>query len=120
MTRGTGRVGYVVRRLLQAIPVILAILVLNFLLLHLAPGDAATVLAGEAGSATPEYMAQLRARFGLDQPLALQLCAYARNILTPNLGHPFRHDPPVFTLTVARLWATLLLLMTTLAPPVPV
>ena len=56
MSGGTGRFGYVVRRLLQAVPVILAILALNFLLLHLAPGDAAQVLAGEAGSASPEYI----------------------------------------------------------------
>src|SRR6266851_3248253 len=114
MREGTGRVGYVLRRLLQAVPVVLAILVLNFLLLHLAPGDPAQVLAGEAGSATPEYMAELRARFGLDRPLAFQLWAYARNILTLNLGHSFRHDQPVFTLIVARLWPTLLLMMTTL------
>ena len=45
MSFNTGRFGYVVRRLLQAVPVILAILALNFLLLHLAPGDAAQVLA---------------------------------------------------------------------------
>src|SRR5207245_88953 len=111
---------FIARRLVQAVPVVLAIVVLNFFLLHLAPGDAATVLAGEAGSATPEYMAQLRARFGLDQPLALQLWAYARNILTLNLGHSFRHDQPVFTLIVARLWPTLLLMMTTLVLSVTV
>jgi len=114
------RLRFIARRLLQAVPVVLAIVVLNFFLLHLAPGDAATVLAGEAGSATPEYMAQLRARFGLDQPLALQLWAYARNILTLNLGHSFRHDQPVFTLIVARLWPTLLLMITTLVLSVTV
>ncbi len=108
------RIRYVGRRLLLAVPIVLAIVVLNFFLLHLAPGDAATVLAGEAGSATPEYMAQLRARFGLDQPLALQLWAYARNVLTLNLGHSFRHDQPVFTLIIGRLWPTLLLMTTTL------
>ena len=61
MPPSTGRTStssYALRRLLQAVPVVFAILVLNFLLLHLAPGDAAQVLAGEAGSATPEYMAQ--------------------------------------------------------------
>ena len=78
MRTGTGRFGYFVRRLLQAVPVILAILALNFLLLHLAPGDAAQVLAGEAGSASPEYMAQLRERFGLDQPLWARLLQIGR------------------------------------------
>ena len=55
---------YVSRRLLQGIPIILAIVVLNFFLLNMADGDAVDVLAGEAGSATPEYMAELRANFG--------------------------------------------------------
>jgi peptide/nickel transport system permease protein len=110
----TPRVRYVLRRLLQALPIILAIVVLNFLLLHLAPGDAATVLAGEAGSATPEYMAQLRAKFGLDQPLWMQLVAYFRRTLALDLGYSFRHDQPVFTLILTRLGPTLLLMTTTL------
>jgi peptide/nickel transport system permease protein len=105
--RARGR--YVLRRLLLAVPVILAIAVLNFLLVHLAPGDAATVLAGEAGSATPEYMAQLRAKFGLDRPLPVQLLAYVRAVLTLDLGHSFRHDRPVAELIGARIGATLLL-----------
>ena len=61
------------KRLLQAVPTVLVIVCLNFALLQLAPGDAADVLAGEAGSATPEYMAQLRQKFGLDQPVYVQL-----------------------------------------------
>jgi peptide/nickel transport system permease protein len=114
------RVRYVGRRLLQAVPIVLAIVVLNFFLLHLAPGDAATVLAGEAGSATPEYMAQLRARFGLDQPLGLQLLAYARNVFTLNLGYSFRHDQPVLDLILGRLGPTLLLMTATLVVSVGV
>lgn len=102
------------RRLLLAVPVVVAILILNFLLLHLAPGDAAQVLAGEAGSASPEYMAQLRQRFGLDRPLAIQLLFYAKNILTLDLGFSFRHNLPVLDLIAGRLWPTLLLMLTTL------
>src|SRR5437762_3153710 len=82
MSGSMGRPAYVIRRLLQAVPVVFAILILNFLLLHLAPGDAAQVLAGEAGSATPEYMAQLRQRFGLDRSLAVQLVLYVKRVLT--------------------------------------
>lgn len=108
-----GRSAYAIRRLLQAVPVVLAILVLNFLLLHLAPGDAAQVLAGEAGAATPEYMAQLRARFGLDQPLAVQLLLYVKQMLVLDLGFSFRHGMPVLELILARLGPTLLLMLTT-------
>jgi peptide/nickel transport system permease protein len=114
------RLRFVGRRLLQAVPIVLGIVVLNFCLLHLAPGDAATVLAGEAGSATPEYMAQLRARFGLDQPLGLQLLAYVRNIIALDLGHSFRHDRPVAALIFGRLGPTLLLMTTTLVVSVGV
>src|SRR5688572_7422937 len=114
MRAGAGRARYVLRRLLQAVPVVFAIIVLNFLLLHLAPGDAAQVLAGEAGSASPEYMAELRQRFGLDRPLLLQLVLYVKNVLTIDLGFSFRHNMPVLELIVARLWPTLLLMLTTL------
>ena len=114
MRAGAGRASYVLRRLLQAVPVIVAIIVLNFLLLHLAPGDAAQVLAGEAGSASPEYMAQLRHRFGLDRPVAVQLLLYVKNMLTLDLGFSFRHNMPVIELIAGRLGPTLLLMLTTL------
>jgi len=120
MSGATGRAAYVVRRLLQAVPVVLAILVLNFLLLHLAPGDAAQVLAGEAGSATPEYMAQLRQRFGLDRPLIVQLAFYLKQMLVLDLGFSFRHSMPVLDLILARLGPTLLLMVTTFTVAVSV
>ena len=104
---------YVVRRLMQAVPVVLAVAVLNFLLLQLAPGDAATVLAGEAGGAPLEYIQQLRVRFGLDQPVFVQLALYVKNILVLDLGYSFRNQSPVLPLILARLWPTLLLMGTT-------
>ncbi len=105
---------YVMRRLLQAVPVVLGVVVLNFLLLQLAPGDAATVLAGEAGGAPLEYIQQLRQRFGLDQPVLVQLALYVKNILALDLGYSFRNQSPVLPLILARLWPTLLLMGTTL------
>ncbi len=114
------RLQHVLRRLLQAVPVILAIVVCNFLLVHLAPGDAALVLAGEAGSATPEYMAQLRAKFQLDRPLAVQLLAYVKSVLMLDLGYSFRHDRPVIELILSRLGPTLLLMTTSLVVSVGV
>jgi len=105
---------YVVRRLAQAIPVILGVVVLNFLLLQLAPGDAATVLAGEAGGAPAEYVDALRQRFGLDKPVPVQLALYVKNILALDLGYSFRNQSPVLPLILARLSATLLLMGTTL------
>jgi peptide/nickel transport system permease protein len=112
--RGTRLVRFIVTRLLQAIPVVLGVVVLNFLLLQLAPGDAATVLAGEAGGAPPEYIEQLRARFGLDKPVIVQLGLYLKNILLLDLGFSFRNNSPVLGLILDRLWPTLLLMGATL------
>ena len=80
----------------------------------MAEGDAVDVLAGEAGSATPEYMAQLRAKFGLDQPLPIQLLVYLKNVITLDLGYSFRHDMPVSKLIIDRFWPTLLLMVSTI------
>ncbi|MCJ2091990.1 ABC transporter permease [Methylobacterium sp. J-072] len=99
-------------RLLLAIPVVLGIVVLNFFLIHLAPGDAASVLAGESGAASPEYMEQLRHKFGLDQPMATQFGVYLLNMLHLDLGYSFRNDSPVASLILDRLWPTSLLMLT--------
>lgn len=112
LTRG---LRYVARRLALAIPTILTIVVLNFALLHLAPGDAADVLAGEAGAATPEYMAQIRHTFGLDQPLYVQLVVYLKHVATLDLGYSFRHGMSVTQLILSRLGPTLLLMVTVFA-----
>ena len=114
MNRSSKISRYVGKRLLQGIPIILAIIVINFFLLNLAEGDAVDVLAGEAGSATPEYMAQLRQKFGLDQPLPVQLMVYLKNVLTLDLGYSFRHDLPVDQLIFDRFAATALLMTSTI------
>lgn len=101
---------YALRRLAQAVPLVLIIATVNFLLLQLAPGNAADVLAGEAGAATPEYMAQLRKTFGLDQPLGVQLLIYIKQIVSLDLGFSFRHNMPVIDLIGSRLGPTLLLM----------
>ncbi|HEX3575000.1 MAG TPA: ABC transporter permease [Rhodopila sp.] len=106
---------YVGYRLLLAVPVILGIVVLNFFLIHLAPGDAASVLAGESGAATPEYMALLRHKFGLDQPMSTQFFVYLLNMAHLDLGYSFRNDSPVAALILDRLWPTALLMLTAFA-----
>ena len=106
--------GYVVRRLIQTVPVVFGVVIVNFLLLQLAPGDLATVLAGEAGGAPKEYIDQLRARFGHDQPVYVQLFNYLRNLVVLDLGYSFRQSAPVLDLLLQRLGPTLLLMVCTL------
>ncbi len=102
------------RRALQLVIVVLGITITNFFLLRLAPGDAAQVLAGEAGSATPEISGRAREQFGLDQPLPVQFALYLRNLLSLNLGFSFRQGLPVLELITQRLPATLLLMGTSI------
>jgi peptide/nickel transport system permease protein len=105
---------YPVRRLLQAVPLIAVIAVMNFFWLRLAPGDLADVMAGEAGAATPEYLAALRHQFGTDQPLGLQFLAYLERIVHLDLGWSFRYNESVLTLILGRLPATALLMISAL------
>ena len=105
---------YPVRRLLQAVPLVAVIAVMNFFWLRLAPGDLADVMAGEAGAATPEYLAALRHQFGTDQPLGLQFLAYLERIVHLDLGWSFRYNESVLQLIAGRLPATALLMISVL------
>jgi ABC-type dipeptide/oligopeptide/nickel transport system permease component len=100
---------YAGRRLLQAVPLVLVILLINFALIHAAPGDPIDFLLGSA-DATDEYIAQLRAEFGLDRPLAEQLVAYLGKMMRFDLGYSLRFREDVLTLILSRLPATLLLM----------
>jgi peptide/nickel transport system permease protein len=104
------RLVYAGRRLVLAVPVLFAVAALNFCLIHLAPGDAASVMAGEGGSATPEYIDMLRHKFGLDQSLPLQFWHYIANTAQFDLGYSFANDETVLTLILGRLGPTLLLM----------
>jgi peptide/nickel transport system permease protein len=97
------------QRIVKMVAVVLAIAVTNFLLIHAAPGDPASVIAGESGAGDPQFIAQLRAQFGLDQPLSTQLLIYLGHILHGDLGMSFRQGRPVVALILERLPATLLL-----------
>lgn len=101
---------YVIRKLVQIIPALFGIMTINFVILHLAPGDIAEVLAGEAGAATPEYMVQLREQFGLDRSLLVQYGKYVASISQLDLGYSHRFRLPVIDLITQRLPVTLTLM----------
>ncbi|MDR2128224.1 MAG: ABC transporter permease [Burkholderiaceae bacterium] len=107
-------VGVLRRNAWQAIPTILGIIILNFILMELVPGDAADVIAAESGAATEESMAQLRSHFGLDLPMLKRLGNYLLNIAQFDLGLSPRHNTSVATLIFDRLGNTLLLMGTAL------
>jgi peptide/nickel transport system permease protein len=98
---------FVVRRLLQVIPAVAGILLTAFILVHIAPGDPIVALAGENGDAA--YYADMRQRFGLDQPLDRQLVRYAANILRGNLGFSYVQGQSAAAVIMRSVPATLLL-----------
>ena len=89
---------------------ILGVVIFNFFLIRLAPGDPASIMAGEAASSDPAYVAQLRQQFGFDQPLYHQLWLYLKGIAQFDLGYSYRNKLPVLDLILERLPATLLLM----------
>jgi len=94
-------------RLLQALPALLGIIVVTFFLVHLLPGDPARSIVGIRAS--PELVADIRERLGVDRSLPVQLGSYFGHILQGDLGQSFVLRVDVRELIVARLPATLLL-----------
>jgi peptide/nickel transport system permease protein len=106
---------FIGQRIVKGVIVLFAIIVLNFFLIRLAPGDPAMVMAGEAGASDQIFVAQLREKFGLDRPMPEQLFRYVKGIASFDLGFSFRQQMPVSKLILDRLPATLLLTMTAFA-----
>ena len=101
---------YIVKRLLQAIPLVLFVMVINFLIIHAAPGDPITYLYGASAEVSAEQMARLRAQLGLDEPLHVQFLLYLRNLLSGDLGFSTINRKPVLDLILERVPPTLVLM----------
>ncbi len=98
---------YVLRRLLQTVPVLFGVSVLVFSMLHLAPGDPAEMLLGPEANA--ESIAQLRADLGLDRPLVVQYAAWAGRMVQGDFGRSTVLNREVFPEILKRFQATLIL-----------
>lgn len=96
-------------RLLQAIPLLLGIILINFTLLHAAPGDPVTIMIGP-GAVSEEFIARVRSDLGLDRPFPVQLASYVWNVLKGDLGISYSYRQPVFDVVMGRVPATLLLM----------
>ncbi|WP_072392852.1 ABC transporter permease [Hyphomicrobium sp. CS1BSMeth3] len=105
---------FLLKRLSYAAVLVLAVLVLNFLLIRLAPGDPIETLAGQMGGMTEEIRAELQRAYGLDKPLPAQLGIYLSRAISGDLGHSYFFNLPVTQLILERVPATLLLVMTAL------
>jgi peptide/nickel transport system permease protein len=108
MSAGIGLRDYVLRRILQSIPLIFFIIILSFFFIKASPGDPVHLIVGEMAS--EELIELTRKAYGLDQPLHIQLIKYFANIFQGNLGFSMRYSAPVLSIFLARLPATLLLM----------
>ena len=87
------------------------VLVLCFMLMHLAPGDVADTIAQDAGGLDSEVMEEIRRDYGLDLPLWQQMLKYFSSVVLLDLGYSFYYNQPVTTLILEKLPATLLLVI---------
>jgi peptide/nickel transport system permease protein len=85
--------------------------VINFALIHLAPGDPTKVLAG-SGHPSPEMEAALTVKYGLDQPLYVQFFSYVKNLLQGDLGTSYVYNQPITKLIADRFGPSSLLALT--------
>ncbi|MDN4608058.1 ABC transporter permease [Sporosarcina highlanderae] len=95
---------FVIRRLLQTIPVLLGVSILVFSLMYLIPGDPAQIMAGEGAS--PQTVEQIREKLGLNEPAPVQYLKYMKNVVQGDLGNSVRSNRPVMDEIKARFWTT--------------
>ena len=104
--------GYLIRRLLGTIPVMLVVAVFIFLMLRLTPSDPAAIIAGD--NATTEQVARIRGQLGLDRPMVEQFVIWSAKVLSGDLGESFFFKKTVAQLIGERIEPTLSLSLFTI------
>ncbi len=102
------------RRLLQGVPLILGVIIMNFLLIQAAPGSFLDVMSAESQVSDPAMLEQLRVTYGMDQPVWLQLVKYIWSVARLDFGFSYRQNMPVLDVILASLPATLVLMLASL------
>ena len=103
------RLPYLVRKVLQLVALLFAVIVFNFVLFRVLPGDPIRLYA-RSGRLTPDVVDQLRAVFGLDKPLWQQFLIYLNGLVHGDLGFSYTYRQPVAQIVGARLVNTFVLL----------
>ena len=101
----------IVTRIGYGLLLLLAVLVLNFTLISIAPGDIADSIAGDMGGADAEVIEEIRERYGLNEPFYVQLWKYMSGVFRFDLGYSYFFNVPVTEIVLERLPATLLLVV---------
>jgi peptide/nickel transport system permease protein len=106
-------VRYVLRRLLYAIPTLLAISILNFGIIHLAPGGPTAVYASSP-NVSPQQLAAIETRLGLHDPLPVQYLRWLRGMVVGDWGTSYKYVLPASQVVLERSWNTLQLMIVTI------
>lgn len=104
--------GYIVQRILAAVPVMGFVALFVFLMLRLTPGDPAAIIAGD--TATPEQLQRIRDALGLNDPLHIQFITWIGNLFQGDFGTSVISGKPVIELIAARMEPTISLALTTI------
>lgn len=104
---------YILRRSIEIVPVVFAIIVISFTIVHLVPGDVAIVMAGE--STDPDFIEAVREAYGLNKPLHEQFFIYFSKVVQGDLGYSYMRGRPVLDMITERMPATFLLILTSLS-----
>lgn len=100
-----GVLGYLIRRLLQAVGVLIGVSIITFLLLYLLPADPARMIAGR--SATVQTVENIRTELGLDRPLPVRYVSWMGDLLQGDLGRSYAQKAEVSTIVSSRIMPTL-------------
>lgn len=104
----------ILRRLLQIVPLVLGVIVMNFLLIQMAPGTLLDIMTSEQQVTDAETLERMRQLYGLDHPPIIQLFRYIWSVFSLDLGYSYRQNAPVLDIILAQLPSTLLLMLTAL------
>ncbi len=99
---------YIFKRLLTALGIVLFVILLNYVIIHLAPGDPVRIMAG-FDNPSQEQMDALTQKYGLDQPLYVQFWKYISALFQGDMGISYQYNEPVAQLILERVGASLLL-----------
>lgn len=105
----------ILKRAMVAFATVIAVIVLSGILIHVVPGDPVTAMMAQSVTATPEAMAEMRSRLGLDLPVWQQVALYLWHVLQGDMGMSIRGNEPVATLFLQRLPNTFALAVSGLA-----
>ena len=112
---------YIIKRLLQLIPILVGITFLSFAMMRLAGGDAVTYMYENAGAAvSQEVIDETRKEYGLDQPFLVQYAKWFAGMATGDMGESYVSHRDVYETFISKLPATMMLTLSSILLTIPV